>query len=198
MRTKFLKALDSFIEALSRKDVRDVDQWRKELSGDAKNHGLADKLNELTFDLAREGVPNEWVFSPYLDFFRREIYPRYLTRQPQWPPPTAILQGLREFSKAFGGKATAKKRNRARNKPKKFRPLTARQTETAQIVAQCNGNIAEAARRLGKDRKTVVESYKAAMAKIGMEAVRSRDKTCLLPRDKRGNVTISSDDDRRL
>jgi hypothetical protein len=81
---------------------------------------------------------------------------------------------------------------------KKLRRLTIPQTEAVQIVGECKGNIAEAARRLGKNRKTVEEAYKAGLKKLGKQAVRSRDKTRLFARDRRGQDCISEDDDRRL
>ncbi len=91
---------------------------------------------------------------------------------------------------------TQKQRRRG-TAPRKPRPLTARQAEVVQIVGECKGVIAVAARQLGRDRKTVAEIYKAAMAKLGKSVVRSKDKTRLLPRDKRGQEAVSDADDMR-
>jgi predicted DNA-binding protein (UPF0251 family) len=86
-------------------------------------------------------------------------------------------------------------------KPIKRRPsakrakLTMRQAETVQIVGECNGDIAEAARRMGRDRKTVNEHYERAMQKMGKTVV--QPKTTGLRRDRRGQEDIANDDDRR-
>jgi hypothetical protein len=88
-------------------------------------------------------------------------------------------------------------RKRRAGKPPKPRPLTARQTEVIQIVGNCNGNIAKAAKRLGLNRKTVDEAYRAGMGKLGKTVVTSRDKTRLLARDRRGQCDLSEDDDKR-
>jgi DNA-binding CsgD family transcriptional regulator len=110
------------------------------------------------------------------------------------PAPRSILLRLDECIKDFRPK-TAKRRRAT--KPRKPRPLTPRQTEVVQIVGECKGNVAAAARRLGRDRKTVAQNYTAAMAKLGKEVFRSRDKTRLLARDRRGQETVSVEDDRR-
>ena len=89
------------------------------------------------------------------------------------------------------------KRKRARKKTRKPRPLTARQTEVIQIVGECRGNLAEAARRLGRDRKTVKEAYTAGLAKLGKNAVHIKKSDKLIPRDKRGQADVSDIDDTR-
>ena len=89
--------------------------------------------------------------------------------------------------------AKPKRRKRASSKP---RQLTAKQLEAAQIVGECKGNFAEAARRLGKDRKTVKQSYDAAMKKLGKEAVATHQ-TRWYPRDRRGQAYLTAEDDRR-
>ena len=108
---------------------------------------------------------------------------------------------IAEFNAALDEaiKPARKKPKRARrpSKPRKPRPLTPRQAEVIQIVGECKGSIAEAAKRLGRDRKTVEEAYRAGMAKLGKTVYRSRDKTRLLPRDKRGQEAVSQEDDLR-
>ena len=91
-----------------------------------------------------------------------------------------------------------KPRKRASGKPRKPRPLTCIETETMQIVGECKGNIAAAARRLGKDRKTVEQAYRNGLSKVGKEAYwqNKRAKTRLLARDKRGQEAVSTDDER--
>jgi hypothetical protein len=87
------------------------------------------------------------------------------------------------------------KRSRRPSKPRKPRPLTARQTEVVQVVGECKGNIAAAAKRLGRDRKTVDETYRAGLAKLGKIPVKHGTKT--LPHDRRGQVNLSDSDNVR-
>ena len=118
------------------------------------------------------------------------------------PAPPSTLRKLDTLIEDLAGKAPSgaagRKRKRAGDKPRKPRPLTATETETIQIVGECNGNVAAAARRLGKDRKTVEESYRNGLKKLGKEAYWQSKKTKarLLTRDKRGQETISTDSER--
>ena len=91
----------------------------------------------------------------------------------------------------------AKRRRRA-VKLRKPREPTPRQLEVIQIFGECNGNLAAVARKLGRDRKTIEETYKAGMMKLGKTVYHSKDKTRLLARDRRGQEVVSDDDDRRL
>jgi len=110
-------------------------------------------------------------------------------------------QGTRKLRTAgadpSGGAAGEKpKRKRRRRKTEsKTRALTAIQAEVVHIVGECKGNISEAARRLGKNRKTVDESYKSAMKKLGKSAVKHQTKR--LSSDRRGQENLSQEDDRR-
>ncbi len=85
-----------------------------------------------------------------------------------------------------------RKRHRASGK---IQPLTAKQLEAVQIVGECRGNIAEAAKRLGKARKTVEQHYKTGMEKLGASA--PRHGTQRLPADRRGQENLCAADDRR-
>ena len=79
-------------------------------------------------------------------------------------------------------KAKHRRRGAQPGKPKR---LTPRQAEVVQVVGECKGGIAERRPVVSAGtRKTIAETYKAAMAKMGKEVVRFRDKTRLLPRDK--------------
>lgn len=89
---------------------------------------------------------------------------------------------------------TPRRKNRV--KPATERPLSALQSETVQVVGECKGNYAEAAKRMGKDRKTVEECYKTAMKKLGRAIV--KHKTKAMGTDRRGQADIGTDDDRRL
>jgi DNA-binding NarL/FixJ family response regulator len=95
------------------------------------------------------------------------------------------------------GKPPRKSRRRQRSTPGTPKSLTPRQTEVVQVVGECKGNIAGAARRLGRDRKTIDEAYRAAMEKLGKQVYQRRDKTRLLTRDKRSQEDIADIDDSR-
>jgi DNA-binding CsgD family transcriptional regulator len=73
--------------------------------------------------------------------------------------------------------------------------LTPKQLEACQTVAECNGDIAEAARRLGRDRKTIKQHLDAAQNKLGKSAVKHATQS--LPNDRRGQANLSAEDDRR-
>lgn len=76
--------------------------------------------------------------------------------------------------------------------------ITDRQREIAETVAHCQGNVAEAARRLGIDESTARQSYKEALRKLGQNPVRvRRPVTRSLPKDKRGQIRVTEGDDRR-
>jgi predicted DNA-binding protein (UPF0251 family) len=93
------------------------------------------------------------------------------------------------------GTKRQRRKRRRRKSGAAPRPLTAKQTEAAQIVGECKGNLAEAARRLGIDRKTLQERYEGALSKLGRQAVKHRVQS--LPLDRRGQERLSCDDDRR-
>ncbi len=87
------------------------------------------------------------------------------------------------------------KKRRRSGAAEKPRPLTPPQAEAIQIVGECKGNMAEAARRLGKDRKTLDQAYRAGLTKLGKQPVRYGTRT--LYRDRRGQENIAKSDDRR-
>jgi len=123
---------------------------------------------------------------------------------PKVPAPEKTIEKLDAVIKELGGKAPSgaagRKRRRASDKPRKQRPLTQRQSEVVQIVGECKGNLAESARRLGRDRKTIEDTYRAAMDKLGKTVYRSKDRvgntTKLHARDRRGQDDISTDNRR--
>ena len=69
--------------------------------------------------------------------------------------------------------------------------LTPRQLEAMQIVGECKGNMAEAAKRIGRHRKTVQQHYQAALAKLGRTAVKHATQQPTL--DRRGQETMTDD-----
>ena len=109
-----------------------------------------------------------------------------------------INMPLARFVEAAGGRRKrqgAGKRKTHKRASVVSKPLTPRQVEVMQIVAECKGDLAEAARRLGLDRKTVMQHYTAAEKKLGKAAVKHA--TCALPRDRRGQAHVAEGDDRR-
>jgi hypothetical protein len=117
-----------------------------------------------------------------------------------------LIAGLRQeeaWATAAGGALDATPPGPARQRPKERRrrpaaepkPLTAKQVEAVQIVGECRGDFAEAARRLKRDRKTIVGHYEAAQEKLGKSAVKAA--TQPLPKDRRGQENIADGDDRR-
>jgi hypothetical protein len=89
--------------------------------------------------------------------------------------------------------ATPKQKRRRRSTLKRMTP---RQVEIMGVVGDCEGNIAEAARRLALDQKTVREAYEAACRKAGVSTSAIRMATKRLPRDRRDQVAVT--EDRRL
>jgi hypothetical protein len=83
------------------------------------------------------------------------------------------------------------KRKRRRATTRRPTPLTAKQTEAMQLVAEHKGNIAAAARAAGKSRAAMSNLYKKATAKLGKKAIKHF--TQRLPTDVRGQETIAAD-----
>jgi hypothetical protein len=83
-----------------------------------------------------------------------------------------------------------------RRRRRQQRGPTPKQLEAVQIVGECNGNIAEAARQLGRDAKTVSELYRKGLKNAGSLTIsrRNRPRTGSIPTDARGQVGISSAD----
>ena len=97
---------------------------------------------------------------------------------------------LEAMESAAGGKrGKPQKKRRRQREPSE---LTDKQLEAAQIVGQHKGNIAAAARALGKDYKTVQQHYERAMEKMGKNVL-PKPKTRSLSRDKRGQEMITKD-----
>ena len=76
------------------------------------------------------------------------------------------------------------------------RPLTKIQAETIHIVGEHKGNIAESAKKLGKNYHTVKDAYDEGIKKLGKGATK-KPSTQALPYDARGQVNIVNNDDKR-
>lgn len=87
-------------------------------------------------------------------------------------------------------KKDSQPRRRRRTLPSD-RTLTKKEIRVLQAVGKSGGNIAKAARELGKHRTTVREQYDNAMAKIGRKA-KAEFKASLmpLPADNRGQLSV--------
>lgn len=125
---------------------------------------------------------------------RTEVYQAYPI------PPASPAGGENGEPEQGSGKPAAQKGKGGKGKKRKrqsdvFRPITPAQAEAIQVVGECKGNIAEAARRLGKDPKTVKQSYEAGLKKIGGKAVKPTTKA--IATDRRGQSDVADIDDAR-
>jgi predicted DNA-binding protein (UPF0251 family) len=160
-----------------------VDRFRADsrYSQDAERLCRAKKLIRVGSYMATGSHANPYV----LTFRPPELDVAILT-----PEGEAALMDWRLQSK----KETTAPRKRKRGTIK-VKPLTARQVEVVQIVGECNGDLAEAARKLGIDRKTVKQHFDAASRKLGKAVVTHA--TQPLRRGLRGEADVSYEDDRR-
>ena len=136
----------------------------------------------------------------------RQYAIRLRKAQPDLPPlpptetdPFLGLQSIQDWCIDAGSKQRApgtpagKRKRRRRKTPQNPRPITAKQTEAMQIVGECQGNLAEAARRIGINPKSLRERYDAACKKLGRKAVKAMTKS--FPKDRRGQEDVASSDD---
>lgn len=125
-----------------------------------------------------------------------------VARLPRLPAPPSLLRKIDQAVRDLGSgnlnhpKATGRAKRRRRRQPAEPKPLTPKQVEVVQLYGECKGDFAEVARRMNLDRKTVVEHYEAAMKKMGKTAVKPTTRS--IPADRRGQATLSHDDDQRL
>lgn len=113
-------------------------------------------------------------------------------------PPSLIKpdEHLSRLLTAIGDAGEAKgKRQFRKRRSQKSRPLTPIQLEAIKVVGECEGNFTKAAKQLGKDRKTVQESYNAGLAKLAKVA--PKHSTTAQPTDRRGQANLVEEDDRR-
>jgi hypothetical protein len=154
----------------------------------------AQKRNQATF----MAVCEHWLPSRRPGFKLGQHDPSVLL--PVGPPPAfgyphAMRLIADEIAKATPETSLVDKPKRRRRPTTATKPLTEIQAEVVQIVGECKGNVAEAARRRGRDRKTVDEEYKAALKKLGKSVVKAT--TQPLPKDRRGQENITDGDNRR-
>lgn len=188
-RARLAEALVAVRRVLSRGGPT-IDQWRL----DAR--AAIQRLDATLYgSKAIDPALADWSQLVPLAAFVNEELSCYLlgTASAPLPAPASWLEMLDKFARDFGGVKLPIRRRAT--KPRKPIPLTPRQAEVIQIVGELKGDIAAAARKLGRDRKTVDEIYKAGMKKLGKEAVRHKTRT--LARDRRGQDDIADGDDCR-
>jgi hypothetical protein len=99
-----------------------------------------------------------------------------------------------------GGKAP----RRGRRAPP-AKPITGKQAAAFEMIHECGGNVAEAGRRMGLNRKTVEQHCAAAMKKLGQtydaamknlrQGAAKKHATVPLPADFRGQASVAGHDD---
>lgn len=115
-----------------------------------------------------------------------------------------ITDDLWLFMRQCQGKSKSK--NESRTPPRRRinrRPggkqtprLTGRQLEAHRLYGETNGNMSEVARRMGVKPTTAKQHYDAANEKLGRIAgSQIKPKTQSLPRDRRGQETVSDPDE---
>ena len=139
---------------------------------------FSDSLRDICSDVAE--------LATYLKMQRAKVANQLAKVQQPIAPPAAP---------SSGGKAV-KRTSSKRRKPLVEPNLTAKQLEAMQIVGECKGDIAEAARRLGKDRSTIKQHYDAATAKLGKRP--PKHSTEQHATDRRGQANLATDSDKRL
>lgn len=197
-RTRFAGALNECRAVLSR-GPKDYAKWQRNARETVqKLYDLKKSVHIGGVDLGLS-LPIS-IESGLIGFINDDLRRAYLwndvTSITDLPAPISWLEKIKQFVEDLGGKKKIIRRRRGVTQ--KLRPLTARQAEVIQIVGECKGNIAKAAEKLGRNRKTIDEAYRAGMAKLGKQVIRSKDKTRLFARDRRGQYDVSSDDDQRF
>jgi DNA-binding CsgD family transcriptional regulator len=105
-------------------------------------------------------------------------------------------QVAKELAEAWPAAGDTGETKRQRRRPTiEPKSLTPKQAEVVHLVGECKGDLAEAARRLGRDRKTIKQHYDAAITKLGKKTVNAATKP--LPTDRRGQENVADGDDRR-
>ncbi len=127
--------------------------------------------------------------NPPWDSVREELLAAKAVGKDVPAPESAAARDLLAILEAIRERGATRAPARRKRRPADSKALTARQTEIMHLVGECRGNLAEVARRVRLDRKTVAQHYKAASLKLGQKAVTAM--TRKLPADRRGNSVIA-------
>jgi predicted DNA-binding protein (UPF0251 family) len=119
----------------------------------------------------------------------------------EWAKPktATIVRQAEEITRLI--KQVRVRPRRRKRGGKTIRPLTDKQAEALFMLGLCNGNYAEAARRIGIDRKSFEERCKAAYGKLGRKGMKLQEiefnkaLVARLPRDRRGQEAVAVHDD---
>lgn len=174
-------------------------------------NGLDSEPLYTGLDLPRKAARHLWMERfPAIPFTLPAIYDWMATKgidqseaaNLTWPEVCTMLRSGEPAladdtrpTEASGHNGKKPPRKRRPSKECKPQPLTSRQTEVMQIVGECKGNIAAAAKRLGRDYSTIAEIYHVGLTKLGKIPVKHGTKT--LPHDRRGQVNLSDSADTR-
>ena len=121
-----------------------------------------------------------------------DCWRRLSSNAPQAPPGAAIEPTVARPAPPVAKTPTMRKRRRETVK----RPLTERQVESQRLFGECNGNLAEIARRMGLSVKTVRQHLDAGNRKLG-RALITEATTRAMRHDRRGQADLTAEDDRR-
>ena len=135
-------------------------------------------------------------------FFRRCDY-RSARKAAATKAPREAEIGVSSESAPAAANAIRKERDRTQKTPRRrrkrqptTRPLTVKQIEASKLHGECEGKIAEVAKRMGISWKTASGHIKAAYTKLGKRAS-LKAKTTALNTDRRGQVDVTKSDDQR-
>ncbi len=167
-------------------------------------HEAAIKVARDTYDLIRlvigpceENPRSRFGPEQIREFYGRWACSEFRRQQAFLRNLKAIEYGMEREAALVGiaSRATPKRPRKRHRATDEIKPLTDKQSEAVYIVNECRGNIAEAARRLGKDPATVRQAFRTGMKKLG--AIALDHKTTKMPTGKRGESSVSAEDDRR-
>jgi hypothetical protein len=173
-----------------------VRRWRDHLAKLEQDPLYPPDLKEL-IPRRRDHIPNavQYCRKFILDQERQRLGIQFEDAQGlddvrKWGCESNVMEWpLKDVAAALGIDRKGRKRGPYQTKP---RPLTARQVEAAERVADNQGSIKTAAAALGIPRDRLKSRYSKAMKKLGKTSLK-KPKTTRLPKDRRGSVTVSKD-----
>lgn len=156
---------------------------------DSGEAGTLDKLFPQLVQIRGLSRSFDWAY------FNREHTGLEVGGTPPRFSPEAIEGMLERFKARFRPEARSRRMKGKRRKANRAdlgpRPLTEIERETFDTVTRNGGNVAAAAKELGRDPKTVRENLIRAQRKLepltGSRSVSGRSQ---IPRDRRGNVIL--------